>query len=134
MPLGGVREGAGRKPGSVSAATLAIRELAKEHSERAMQVLVDIMRGDDMPAAARISAAKEVLERAHGKSANFVSTVFDPPLSKLSPEDALAAIIDKVTNGDLFVDEGSRLTGMIEARIRAVELSQLDHRLKALEE
>ena len=130
---GGKREGAGRPAGKVSAATLAIRELAKQHSEEAMNALVDLMADKETPAASRIAAIKEVLERAQGKSTNFLTTEFDPALSSLTPKEALSTITDKVTQNLISVDEGTKLTSMIEARIKAVEMTELEERLKALE-
>ena len=131
---GGKREGAGRPAGKVSAATLVIRELAKQHSEDAMIALVDMMIDKETPAASRITAIKEVLERAHGKSTSFITSEFDPPLSSMTPKDSLSTITDKVTQNLISVEDGTKLTSMIESRMRAVEMADLEERLKKLED
>ena len=46
---GGRREGAGRKPGSASAASQAIRELAQSHCEQAFETLTSIMGDTESP-------------------------------------------------------------------------------------
>lgn len=84
-------------------------------------------------AAARISASKELIERGFGKSSNIVSLKLETPLSELSPKDALATITDKVMSGELPVGDGTKLTGVIEARMKAVEVAELESRLIALE-
>ena len=126
-------KGAGRKPGSVSAATLAIRKLASGHAEAAIKALIEVMSDSELPPAARVSAANALLDRGYGKPSNIVAVDFDPPLSKQEPTDALAAITDKITAGELPIAEGAKLSSMVETRMRAIELAELDNRLKALE-
>lgn len=63
---GGKRPGAGRKKGQVSAAKRALSEMAQEHGEMALQVLVDVARNGDS-ASARVSAATALLDRGWGK-------------------------------------------------------------------
>lgn len=46
---------------------MAVRDLAREYADEAVQVLASIMRDDDAPAAARISAATEILNRGFGR-------------------------------------------------------------------
>lgn len=133
MANGGKREGAGRKPGSQNKATSQIRALASEHAETAIQTLVDLMQSDETPAAARVSAAKELLERGFGRSGNYVSLNLDQPLSKLSPGEAMKTIGDSVAANELSVDDGQKLISLVEARTKAVELDQLKKQLEALE-
>ena len=63
---GGYRLGAGRKKGMVSEAKRELDQMAKEHAEAALRTLVDIATGDGA-AAARVSAATAILDRAYGK-------------------------------------------------------------------
>ena len=69
---GGKRPGAGRKPGSKNKLTKAtkasITELAMSHAATAIETLVGIMQSELAPAAARVSAANAVLDRAVGKA------------------------------------------------------------------
>ncbi len=130
---GGKRKKAGRKPGSPNKATAAIRALAGEHADKAIDILAELMEGQDTPAAARITAAKELLERGFGRSGSYAALELDTPLSELQPREAISAITDAVTAGTIALEEGQRLVGMIEARIKAVELSEVEDRLTALE-
>lgn len=78
---GGARPGAGRKPGKVSAAKRAIAEVARNHADAALQVLVDIAQDASNPASARVSAAMAVLDRGYGKP---VPIVDEPPVDRLT--------------------------------------------------
>lgn len=60
------RPGSGRKKGVPNKTTLQMRELAQQHGPDALQVLVGIM-SFGVSEAARITAAREVLDRAYGR-------------------------------------------------------------------
>ena len=71
---GGRRPGAGRPPGSRNKATLAreagaktLTDLAREKTEDALAALLDVARDTTAPAAARVSAATALLDRAWGR-------------------------------------------------------------------
>lgn len=64
---GGKRPGAGRKPGKVGEAKRALADMAQEHAEAAMRTLASIHADPETPAAARVSAATAILDRAYGK-------------------------------------------------------------------
>lgn len=63
----GERRG-GRKRGTPNKVTADVRILAQQYGEKALAVLAEIMGSTSEPAAARVSAAKELLDRAYGKS------------------------------------------------------------------
>lgn len=71
MARGGKREGAGRPSGSRDAAARKeianISELARENTELALSVLVEVATGSDSDAA-RVSAANAILDRGYGKA------------------------------------------------------------------
>jgi hypothetical protein len=46
---------------------LTVRDVAREHTEEAIETLAAIMRDEAAPAAARISACTELLNRGHGR-------------------------------------------------------------------
>jgi hypothetical protein len=46
---------------------LTVRDIAREHTEEAIETLAGIMRDEAAPAAARISACTELLNRGHGR-------------------------------------------------------------------
>ena len=64
---GGKRPNAGRPKGKVSEAKRIIAEVAKEHGEVMLDVLVQIAKDTEQPASARVSAANTVIERGYGK-------------------------------------------------------------------
>ena len=71
---GGRRPGAGRPPGSSNKATLAreagaktLTDLARENTEAALAVLLEVARDANAPAAARVKAATALLDRAWGR-------------------------------------------------------------------
>ncbi|MXV35956.1 MULTISPECIES: hypothetical protein [unclassified Saccharibacter] len=65
--VGGKRPGAGRPKGAVNKVTANIRALAQEHGKDALEILVKIAKTGENETA-RISAAKEILDRAYGKA------------------------------------------------------------------
>ena len=74
MPKGGKREGAGRPKGVQNKATRPLKEIARQHSEAAIQTLVSILAGGEgVPAAAQVAAAKELLDRGYGKASTVLS-------------------------------------------------------------
>jgi len=60
--------GKGRPRGSQNKATAEIKALAQVHGPDAIATLVKIMQGAKQPSASRVAAAKELLDRAYGKS------------------------------------------------------------------
>jgi len=68
---GGARSGAGRPKGARNKLTKArkktLTEMAGQYTETALATLAEIMRDDGAPAAARVTAANSILDRAHGK-------------------------------------------------------------------
>ncbi len=85
MSRGGKRVGAGRKPGIVTEAKRAIAEMAKEHADSALRVLVAVAHDEGAPPAARVSAANAILDRAYGKP----SSAADSDASDYAPHVAV---------------------------------------------
>ena len=63
----GERRG-GRGKGTPNKATKDIKAIAQPYGAEAVTTLVAIMRSAEQPPAARVAAAKEVLDRGFGKS------------------------------------------------------------------
>lgn len=82
--VGGARPGAGRKPGKVGKAKRALAEMAKDHAEAALITLASIQADKDAPAAARVSAATAILDRAYGKPTQAM-TVGNPDGTPMGP-------------------------------------------------
>ncbi len=60
----------GRQKGSRNKATRAIKEIAGDYSDEAVDTLVKHMRGED--ARVSFAAAQELLNRAHGKPTTHI--------------------------------------------------------------
>lgn len=71
MANGGKREGAGRKPGSPNKVTASVREAAQEHGPEALDRLVFLSK-NAVSEAVQVTATKEILDRAYGKSSQSV--------------------------------------------------------------
>ncbi len=66
-PPGGEKFG-GRQKGVLNKATADVRKMAQTYGPEAVDILAEIMRDESKPDAARIAAAKELLDRGFGKS------------------------------------------------------------------
>lgn len=65
---GGKREGAGRKPGAPNKITADIKAIAQTYGEESIIGLIELSRDPETPAAARVAAYREVLDRGYGKA------------------------------------------------------------------
>ena len=67
---GGIREGSGRPVGAVNKATSELKfnlsELARQHTNDALDTLVDVMKSGHSDSA-RIAAATAILNRGYGR-------------------------------------------------------------------
>lgn len=57
----------GRPKGALNKATADVKLAAREYSDKALSTLAEIMGSSAHPAAARVSAANAILDRAYGK-------------------------------------------------------------------
>lgn len=67
MAKGGKQPGAGRPKGQPNRATRELKDLAAQYTEEAVLTLAEVMRNDEAPAVARVTAAVAILDRGHGK-------------------------------------------------------------------
>lgn len=97
----GLPKTGGRKKGSTNRVTADIKALAQTYGPDAIDVLAEIMKDESAPEAARIAAARELIDRGFGKATQPISGDPDmPPIgitntvdySKLSKE-ALREIV-----------------------------------------
>ena len=68
MAEGGKREGAGRPKGSRNKVTADIKAIAQSYGEESIIGLIELSRDPETPAAARVAAYREVLDRGYGKA------------------------------------------------------------------
>ena len=86
-----------------------MRDIAREHTEEAIETLAAIMRDEVAPAAARISACTELLNRGHGRPVDQRAMLMigaqlnsDRPVREWSTKE----IIDRLTDYETcFPDE-----------------------------
>jgi hypothetical protein len=78
---GGKRPGSGRKAGVKNKATRALKEIAREYSEEAIEILVSVMRDPETSPAVRVQAADKLLDRSHGRPTINI----EPPEINITP-------------------------------------------------
>jgi phage gp46-like protein len=98
--VGGKRPGAGRPKASKSKATAEARatisERAKEYTDEALQALADILKSQNAPAAAKVSAATALLDRGYGKPVQ--STELSNPDGSLNNQPTIQIVNADRTN------------------------------------
>jgi hypothetical protein len=74
MPAGGKRAGAGRPKGSRASTLLAptgewmsFYEAARQYDQEALRVIASVFMDEKQPAALRLAAANDLLDRAYGR-------------------------------------------------------------------
>ena len=122
--------GQGRPKGALNKSTRSVRELAANFSEHAVGILVRVMADQTAPHASRIAAARELLDRAHGKPSAAV-------LIKLPAGASLAekgeAAIAAAAAGNLPLDHLATLMNALQAQAKLTEVSEIQERLEVLE-
>jgi hypothetical protein len=64
----------GRKPGTPNKVTATLKEMARQHTDAALNTLVSVLAGGEgVPAAAQVAAAKEILDRGYGKAGTVLT-------------------------------------------------------------
>lgn len=79
--------GAGRKKGSMNKATADVRALAQQYTDEALSILVAIARDPNATEAARVSAARDILDRGHGKPRQTIDASVKRSLADMGDED-----------------------------------------------
>jgi hypothetical protein len=74
-----------------------------------------------------------LVDRLEGRPVASPSLDLQTPLSQLNPADALGAIADAVATGQISPQEGQQMASLIESRIKAIEMVDLERRLSELE-
>ena len=68
----GERRG-GRVKGTPNKATASVKEIARQYTEKAFAALVGVLDGEESPPAAKVAAAKEILDRGYGKATTVLA-------------------------------------------------------------
>ncbi len=118
----------GRPAGTRNAALVALDAIGEEAAQALLQSVVSEARAGDM-AAARI-----ILDRVWPARKGRPVTFTMPPVE--SAQDiakATGGILEAVASGLLTIDEGQGLAAILESQRKALELSEIEARLTALE-
>jgi hypothetical protein len=119
----------GRPAGTRNKAILAMESLLDGEAEAITRVAVDKAKEGD--ATALRLCLERILPPRKDRPVSFslpqLGTVTDAPA-------ATAAIVAAVAAADITVTEGSELARLVDTYVRAVEASDLDKRLRAIEE
>jgi Family of unknown function (DUF5681) len=119
----------GRPAGTRNKALLAIEALLDGEAEAITRIAVEKAKEGD--ATALRLCLERILPPRKDRPVSFslpqLGTVTDAPA-------ATAAIVAAVAAADITVTEGSELARLVDTYVRAVEASDLDKRLRAIEE
>src|SRR5262245_48483187 len=103
MAKGGKRPGAGRPKGSKSKVTLAARVIASRYAEAVLKQMAELALNAEFETV-RVSAGKEILDRAYGRSLQPISAQVEIGLSDEMKElmrryDGQSRALPKTANG-----------------------------------
>lgn len=119
----------GKPAGARNKATVAVLALMEQGAKEITEAVVAAAKAGDL------TAARMILDR-------LTPIAKERPVSLALPDTDTAegisaaqqAIVRAVASGDLLPGEGATLSGIVEARRKAIETLQLDQRITALEE
>ncbi len=128
FPKGQSGNPAGRPQGSRNKATLAMEVLLDGQAETITQKAIDLALQGDM------TALRFCLERVLPPRKSRPVNITLPEVKTVEGvAEAQAAVVQAVADGDLTPEEGSTITGILEARRKAIETQDHEGRISALE-
>jgi len=106
----------GRSP-IVTADGRSVTELAREHTEEAIECLVGVLRHDKSPAAARVAASTALLDRGWGRPKQEMDLEIStqnqlPEMDSMARAARLAAIAAEIEKGRVELIEGQPLKAL----------------------
>ena len=140
----GERRG-GRQKGTPNKATAELRALALDYGPdmlKELATLAGVAKDDDGKAvaganseAARISAIGMLMDRAYGKvlPGRLIEIELPDTSTTEGVKNAVAAVVRATAGGQITTGEASDLCGVLDVQRRAIELSDIEARLAALE-
>ena len=120
---------AGRTRGSRNSATLAVEALLDGEAEAITRRAINAALAGDM------AAIKMVMDRvAPPRKSRPIQIDLPDVADARGVALAQAAVVAAVSGGEISLDEATALSGLLEARRRALETEELDLRIRRLEE
>lgn len=119
----------GRRAGSRNNATLLAEQLMAADLAAVVQSVIAAARAGDVRAAALI--VERLVPRRRGRP---VELDLPPVAAAQDVPTALAAVLRGVAAGELTPEEGLAVAGVIDRQRQALELTEIERRLAALEE
>lgn len=121
--------GPGRRAGSRNKATLALDKMAEDDAKDIARKLLDAAKGGDMRAVELVLARVWPVRKGRPVSLPL------PPIETASDVvKALGMVASAVGAGEITPEEGTAVAGVLEIKRKAIETSELEARIVALEE
>lgn len=133
---GGVRAGAGRKPGSLNRRTVELLDRALSEGLSPVEFMLNMMRDKDAKPDDRAWAAEKAAPYVHPRPAPIQRPI-SIDLPAIDTADAIPAAISSVLaavgRGDIAPGEAQSLVSIIDAQRKAIETGEILQRIVALE-
>ena len=119
----------GRAKGSRNRRTVLAEQLMQDDPEGVVEAVIRAAKSGDMV------AARLVLERlAPARKGRPVTFRLPPDVDAAGLAVVFASVLRAVAEGELTPEEGQAIAGLLEARRKAIELAEVEARIRALEE
>ncbi len=129
FPKGRSGNPGGRPPGARNAATVVAEQLLDGEAEALTRKVIEAAKGGDMV------ALRLCLDRILPPRRERPVRIKLPELGSASDASrAMAAVTAAVARGELTPAEGGELARLVESHVRAIEATEFECRLRALEE
>ena len=120
---------AGRPKGSRNATTKLVEGLMEGQAEGITQVVVSAALGGDL------TAARLILDRlAPARKDRAVALDLPPITTSADSAMAMAAVVSAMADGQITPNEAGTVAAVLEGHRRALELTEIERRLEALEQ
>ena len=120
---------AGRPKGSRNATTRLVEGLMEGQAEGIAQVVVSAALGGDL------TAARLVLDRlTPARKDRAISLDLPPIATSADAAQAMAAVVAAMADGEITPSEAGTVATVLESQRRALELTEIERRLEALEQ
>jgi hypothetical protein len=121
--------GPGRREGSRNLASIALDQIAEGEGEAVLRKIIAAAKAGDVQAGALILSRIWPAPKGRRVALGYLPVVEQPA----DVVRALAGLLGAVANGELSPEEGQAVTELIEAQRKAIELTEIEMRLRALE-